>query len=144
MGWPIRRSYVARSEAGTCSTQAAAGKPAGLSHLEALLANSLLVDSAAGDADHEPAETVGKGGSLLDASTDLRGRDLGAVLGLASRVSLAKQAGAEETRDRHREYQRYRCDLSRRHGPTFAGHTKLCSVGDRQGKAFLEGPCAAR
>ena len=43
MGWPTRRSYAARREAGTCSTHAAAGKPAGLSHLDALLSKSSLV-----------------------------------------------------------------------------------------------------
>jgi hypothetical protein len=40
IGLPVRRSYAARCEAGTCSTHAAAGKLAGLSHLDALLSNS--------------------------------------------------------------------------------------------------------
>ena len=40
IGRLVRRSYAARCEAGTCSTHAAAGKPAGLSHLDALLSNS--------------------------------------------------------------------------------------------------------
>jgi hypothetical protein len=44
---------------------------------------------------------------LLDALADLRGRDLGAVLGVASRVSLAEQASTEETGNGQPEDQRY-------------------------------------
>jgi hypothetical protein len=44
---------------------------------------------------------------LLDVRADLRGRDLGAVLGVLSRVSLAEQAGPEESRNDQPEDQRY-------------------------------------
>jgi hypothetical protein len=44
---------------------------------------------------------------LLDARADLRGSDLGAVLGVLSRVSLAEQAGPYESHNDQPEDQRY-------------------------------------
>jgi hypothetical protein len=93
-----------------------------------------------GDADHEPAQTVGEEGSLLDAPADLRGRDLGAVDGLASGVSLAEEAGAEKTRNGHPEDERHWCDLSRRHAPGFPGHRENSARSQSLAEEVLERP----
>jgi hypothetical protein len=44
---------------------------------------------------------------LLDARADLRSRDLGAVLGVLSRVALTEQAGPYESHNDQPEDQRY-------------------------------------
>jgi len=44
---------------------------------------------------------------LIEAPADLRSRDLGAVLGIQSRLTLAEQAGPEESRNDQPEDQRY-------------------------------------
>ena len=49
---------------------------------------------------------------MLHATANLRCRDLGAALGVASRISITQQAGADEARNGKAEDQRYRCDLS--------------------------------
>jgi hypothetical protein len=97
-----------------------------------------------GDADHEPPQAVGERRALLDASPDLRGRDLGAVLGFAPGVPLAKQAGTEEPCDGYRENQRDRCDLARRHAPTFLAHRDNCAPSPSLGEVFVERGLRAR
>jgi hypothetical protein len=47
----------------------------------------------------------------------LRGRDLGAVLGVPSRASLAEEADPDETCNGQRKDKRYWCDLPTAHGP---------------------------
>jgi hypothetical protein len=55
---------------------------------------------------------------LVEAPADLRSRDLGAVLGIQSRLTLAEQAGPEESRNDQPEDQRHWCDLPRPHAST--------------------------
>jgi hypothetical protein len=76
------------------------------------------------------------GGAFVDAAADLRGRDLGAVLGVASRVSLAEEAGAVVPRKTQCEDQRHWCDLSRPHAPTSPGDTQFCSFAIAGGRRF--------
>jgi hypothetical protein len=71
------------------------------------VAGELLVRHAGpADARHVLAETRGKGRRVRNTPVDLRGRDLGLVLGVASRVSLAEQAGAQEAGDGQPDDQR--------------------------------------
>ena len=99
MGCPIRRSYAARPESGTCSTHAAAGKRAGPSHRSALLANWSLVTPVLAGIQHEPAQALGQGCGLGDAAMDLHRRDLGATVGVASHIALGEHAGDDEAHD---------------------------------------------
>jgi hypothetical protein len=68
-----------------------------------------------GGADDEPAQALGEGGRLREARADLRGGDLGTAVGLASRVSLAEEAGPDEARSGESDDQRHWCDLPRPH-----------------------------
>jgi hypothetical protein len=69
---------------------------------------------------------------------DLRGRDIGPVLGLASRVPLTEQAGPQETGNGQPEDQRYRCYAPRRDTPTPRGHQLSLLRRNRQGKGGLK------
>ena len=82
-----------------------------------------------GDAQHELREAFGKEGSLLDAPADLRGGDFRAVLGVQPRVSLAEQAGSEESRNGQRKDERYRYNLPRSHARPRSG-TRPVEHGD--------------
>src|SRR4051812_32867170 len=79
----------------------------------------LARDADPGHTSHELAEILGEGGPLLDARADLRGCNLGAVLGVAPRVPLTEEAGADQTRNGQRQDQRYWCDLAQPHALTF-------------------------
>jgi len=75
---------------------------------------------------------------MLDAPADLRGRDLGAALRVASRVSLAEEAGNEEPRHGQSEHQRHRCDLSWPHAPTSPGHQEHFAPLNPRGEGVFE------
>jgi hypothetical protein len=64
----------------------------------------------------------------------LRRRDLGLMLGFASRISLDEEAGEEEARNRQRENQRYWCDVSGSHGEV---QPMILLRGDKGGKAAV-------
>jgi hypothetical protein len=63
---------------------------------------------------------------------DLRRRDLGAMLRVASRTVLSDTAGDDEAGDGQSENQRYRCDLSRPQGPPSVCRTIFVPRGGRR------------
>jgi hypothetical protein len=67
----------------------------------------------------------------------LRRGDLGAALGVPSRLALPEQAGANEARDGQHENQRYRCDLSRPHVNVLWNETEHLEGGDAVVEADL-------
>ena len=133
MGCPIRRSYAARRESGTCSTHAAAGKPAGLSHLNAFLANWSLVTPV------PLASSMNRRRlSVSDAACAMRPRICAAATSARCSESRrasrsASSAGDDEPRNGQRKKQRYWCDLSRPHGPKTSLRQPGWSVTARRG-----------
>ncbi len=71
---------------------------------------------------------------MLDARADLRGSDLGAVLGVLSRVSLAEQAGSEESHNDQPEDQRYWRDMPGPHAPPPVGNGTILLFRQRRRK----------
>ncbi len=72
---------------------------------------------------------------MLHARADLCGRDLGAMLGVLSRVSLTEQAGPYESHNDQPEDQRYWCDMPRPHAPPQVGNETILLFRRRRRKA---------
>lgn len=72
---------------------------------------------------------------MLNARADLGSRDLGAVNGVMPRVSLAEQAGPEESRNDQPEDQRNWCDMPGPHAPPPVGNETILLFRRRRRKA---------
>src|ERR671931_314879 len=87
---PNLRSYAGRSDPAPARPggggKARGGQPPGRGRRESVARRPAVTG-------HEQAEPFAEGGALDDALLDLRGGHIGAVLGVAARLSFAEGAG---------------------------------------------------